>query len=43
MLFIYQPIMRVVAPDVRHLEAVICQIREYGDTRTSIIMSSPMT
>ncbi len=35
-------VLRVVARDIRHLEAFVGRINHYGETRTSIVMSAPI-
>jgi Lrp/AsnC family leucine-responsive transcriptional regulator len=36
-------IIKVAVSSVRHLEEVICQLGHYGQTTTSIVLSSPVT
>lgn len=35
-------ILKVIARDVRHLEAFIAAINPFGETRTSIVLSTPI-
>ena len=35
-------VMKVVTEDIRHLEAFLGSINHFGETRTSIVMSSPI-
>lgn len=36
-------VLKVVVPSVRHLEAFLERLRPYGETTTSIVLSSPVT
>ncbi|MCB1815839.1 MAG: Lrp/AsnC family transcriptional regulator [Candidatus Competibacteraceae bacterium] len=35
-------LLRVVTKDIKHLEDIVGLINEYGETRTSIVMSQPI-